>query len=113
MELAGWLEYFTEGLATQLDEVKARGQRAIRLDLLTREKGLSDRQARALRQVLEQHRLTIQELERLCPGVNRRTLQRDLRYVVASGLLAESGSGVTDPTKHYRPSEGLALLDEL
>src|SRR5271169_239990 len=33
MELTGWLEFFVEGLATQLGEVKARGEQAIRRDV--------------------------------------------------------------------------------
>jgi Fic family protein len=91
MDLTGWLEFFTEGLATQLEEVKTRGERAIRLDVLVREHRLSDRQALALGRVLEAGRLTIQELEVLCPGVNRRTLQRDLQALVVKGLLAARG----------------------
>ena len=91
MDLTGWLEYFTQGLATQLDEVKSRGERAIRLDVLVRRHGLSDRQARALSRVLEEGRLTIREFEALCPGVNRRTLQRDLRDMIEKELLAASG----------------------
>jgi cell filamentation protein, protein adenylyltransferase len=107
LDLSGWLEFFTEGLATQLDEVKARGERAIRRDLLAREHRLSDRQALALGRVLDAGRLTIQELEGLCPGVNRRTLQRDLKSMVHKGLLVERGTGSTDPTRHYLPVEGL------
>jgi Fic family protein len=107
MDLTGWLEFFTEGLATQLDEVKARGERAIRRDVLARQHGLSDRQALALGRVLDEGRLTIQELEALCPGVNRRTLQRDLKSMVDKGLLSERGTGPTDPTRHYRLAEGL------
>jgi len=91
MDLTGWLEFFTEGLATQLEEVKTRGERAIRADILVREHRLSDRQALALGRVLEAGRLTIQELEALCPGVNRRTLQRDLQALVVKGLLAARG----------------------
>ena len=91
MDLTGWLEFFTEGLATQLDEVKARGERAIRRDVLARQHGLSDRQALALGRVLDQGRLTIQDFATLCPGVNRRTLQRDLRDMVEKGLLATEG----------------------
>jgi Fic family protein len=107
MDLTGWLEFFTEGLATQLDEVKARGERAIRQDLLVREHRLSDRQALALSQVLDAGRLTIQAFEALCPGVNRRTLQRDLKVLVEKGLLVERGTGPTDPTRHYRLAEGV------
>jgi Fic family protein len=103
MDLTGWLEYFTGGLAIQLDEVKARGERAIRSDLLAREHGLSARQALALAHVIERGRLAIQEYGALCPGVNRRTLQRDLKALVGMRLIEEQGSGQTDPTRHYRP----------
>jgi Fic family protein len=91
MDLTGWLEFFTEGLATQLDEVKTRGERTIRRDILARQHGLSDRQARAFGHVMEHGRLTIQALEAICPGVNRRTLQRDLKVLVEKGLLATEG----------------------
>jgi Fic family protein len=91
MDLTGWLEYFTEGLATQLNEVQARGERAIRLDVLEREHGLSDRQGLALSHVLDHGRVTIQDYEALCPGTNRRTLQRDLRDLVEKGLLVAEG----------------------
>jgi len=107
MDLTGWLEFFTEGLATQLDEVKARGERAIRSDILARQHGLSDRQALALGRVLDDGRLTIQAFEALCPGVNRRSLQRDLKSLVDKGLLVERGSGPTDPTRHYRLAEAI------
>ena len=92
MDLTGWLEYFTAGLATQLHEVKARGERAIRTDLLAREHGLSDRQALALAHVMEHGRLTIHDYEVLCPGVSRRTLQRDLKRLVERSLLAAEGA---------------------
>lgn len=107
MDLTAWLEFFTEGLATQLDEMKARGERAIRRDVLARQHGLSDRQASALGQVLDEGPLTIQAFEALCPGVNRRTLQRDLKAMVEKGLLVEKGSGPTDPTRHYRLAESI------
>ena len=111
MDLTRWLGYFTEGLATQLDEVKDRGERAIRRDILAREHGLSDRQALALGHVMEHGRLTIQDYEALCPGVARRTLQRDLKGLVEKRLVAEHGSGPTDPTRSYRPGELLRGAD--
>lgn len=92
MDLTGWLEFFSEGLATQLDEVKTRGERAIRRDVIARRHGLTERQAVALGQVLEQGRLTIGDFERLCPEVNRRTLQRELRQLVEKGLLRQTGA---------------------
>ena len=92
MEMTGWVEFFTAGLAAQLAEVKERGELAIRQDVLARRHDLTDRQEVALRLVLEVGRVTIGELEHLCPGVQRRTLQRDLRVMVEKGLLLRQGS---------------------
>ena len=92
MDLTGWLEYFIEGLATQLAEVRERGEQAIRRDVLAKEYGLSGRQAMALGYILENGRLTIQDFERLCLDVNRRSLQRDLKAMVDKGLLISEGA---------------------
>ncbi len=92
MDMTGWLEYFVEGLTTQLTEVKQRGEQAIRRDVLIKEHGLSDRQARALGHILEHGSLTIQDFERMCPEVNRRSLQRDLKAMVDVGLLVSEGA---------------------
>ncbi|MBM4275961.1 MAG: Fic family protein [Deltaproteobacteria bacterium] len=92
MDMTGWLEYFVEGLATQLAEVRQRGEQAIRRDVLVKQHGLSDRQAKAVQHILEHGSLTIQEFERLCPEVNRRTLQRDLKAMVNEGLLLSEGA---------------------
>lgn len=108
MDLTGWLEYFTEGLAAQLGEVQARGERTIRRDVLAREHGLSDLQALALGHVPEHGRLTIQEYEALCPGANRRTLQRDLRDLVEKGLLATEGQTNASNTLRERDLDELA-----
>ena len=102
MDLTGWLEYYTTGLATQLDETKALGERTLVRSALVRRHGLSDRQARAVDHALETGRLTIRDYEELCPGVARRTLQRDLKALVDAGLFVEVGTGPTDPTRHYR-----------
>ena len=48
MDMTGWLEFFIEGLSTQLAEVTERGEQAIRRDVLIREHGLSERQAKAI-----------------------------------------------------------------
>ncbi len=101
MDMTGWLEYFVEGLSIQLAEVKNRGEQAIRKDVIVKQHNLSDRQAFAISHILEHSKLTIQDYENLCPEVNRRTLQRDLKSMVDKGLVAEKSSGPTDPTKHY------------
>ena len=74
MDMTGWLEYFVEGLTTQLSEVRERGEQAVRRDVPAREYRLLDRQAKALAHILEHGSLTIQDFEGFCPEVNRRSL---------------------------------------
>jgi Fic/DOC family protein/BNR repeat protein len=92
MNMTGWLEFSTEGLATQLGEVRKRGERVIRRDVLARQQHLSDRQAKALGYVLEHGNLRIQDYETLCPGVGRRSLQRDLKVMLDKELLVAVGA---------------------
>jgi len=102
MDLTGWLEYFVIGLATQLSEVKKRGEQAIRKDVLTAEYGFSERQSMLLAHLLEHDSINIQEYEALCPKVSRRTLQRDLKQMIEKKVVHEVGAGgPTDPNRRY------------
>lgn len=92
MDMTGWLEYFVEGLSTQLAEVRRRGEQAIRRDVLVKEHRLNSRQAKALAHLLEHGSLTIQDYEHLCPRVNRRSLQRDLKVMLEKGLVVSEGA---------------------
>jgi DNA-binding HxlR family transcriptional regulator len=56
--------------------------------------------------ILEHGSLTIQDFERLCPEVNRRTLQRDLKAMIEKGVTIEKATSPTDPTKSYVLLEG-------
>ena len=102
MDLTGWLEYFVEGLETQLEEVKERGKQAIQLDILATERRLNLRQVDALRHLLLQESMNIQDFERIQPSVARRTLQRDLKDLLIKGLITEIGQAATDPNRRYR-----------
>jgi Fic family protein len=92
MDLTGWLEFFVAGLATQLGEVVAAGKRAMFTDVVAREYGLSSRQALVVGGLLERAELRIEDLEELCPGVNRRTLQRDLQGLIKRGVAKSTGA---------------------
>lgn len=101
MDITHWLEYFVNGLSTQLAEVRALGEQAIRRDVIVREYRLSDRQAKALGYIQAHGRLGIREFERLCPEVNRRSLQRDLNILIEKKIFEEKATSPTDPTKSY------------
>jgi len=92
MDMTGWLEYFSGGLATQMMEVQARGERVIRRDVLAQKHHLSERQRIALGYALEHGGLTIKDYVALCPDVTRRTLQRELKGMVEKGLLVAEGA---------------------
>jgi len=92
MDMTGWLEYFVDGLTTQLTEVKQRGEKSIRRDVLAEQQHLSLRQSKALEHILEHGSLTIQDFERIFPNVNRRSLQRDLKAMIDKGLLLSEGA---------------------
>jgi Fic family protein len=91
-DLTGWLEYFTEGLATQLTEVQHKGELLIRQDVLTLQYNLSERQKAAVGLALRQREFGIQDLEAILPGVHRRTLQRELKELLAEGVFVVSGA---------------------
>lgn len=91
MNLTGWLEFFTTGLATQMQETVDRGTRVIKTDLLVKEHGFNGRQAKILHELFTLGTLSIREIEVLCPGVTRRTLQRDLLLFEERGLLERTG----------------------
>jgi len=92
MDLTSWLEYFVDGLATQMKEVTERGKRVIRRDAIAQKYSLSARQALAVEHLLENPVLRIEDYEKLCPGTNKRSLQRDLKVLFQKGLLKSEGS---------------------
>lgn len=101
MDMTGWLDYFITGLETQMIEVREHGEQVIRRDVLVNKHGLNDRQGKAIGYLLQHCRMTIQDFEALCPDVNRRSLQRDLKVLLEKNLIKEIGAGATDPTRHY------------
>jgi len=103
MDLTGWLEYFTKGLATQMHEIKERGERVIKHDVVlsnAHKAGLKERPVAVLTYLLEHGKGTVAGFEEDMK-VNRRTLQRDLKLLEEKGFVREVGTGPTDPTKYY------------
>jgi len=101
MDMTGWLDYFITGLETQIIEVQECGEQVIRRDVLVKKHNLNERQSKALGFLLEHKQLTSQDFEGLCPDINRRSLQRDLRGMLDKELILELGAGPTNPNRHY------------
>ena len=103
MDMTTWLEYFTEGLKSQLVEVKIKGEKAIKRDvLIEKAKGLNvnEHQQKILLHFLDVNRSSVEEMRKELNLV-RRTVQRDLSKMVTLGLIKEIAKSKTDPTKYY------------
>ena len=92
LDLTEWLEYFTNGLRSQLAEVQEKGESLIRLDLLTNKHKLTARQRVAIELAADGPAFRIEDFEARCPGVHRRSLQRDLRSLIEKHLLVVEGA---------------------
>lgn len=57
-----------------------------------REEEIANLRAKAIGHILEHGSLSIQDFERLCPDVNRRSLQRDLKAMVDMRLSIWEGA---------------------
>ncbi len=73
-------------------EVIQRGRQAIQRDVIIQKHNLNERQTKVLDYLLEHDTITIQNYEKLCPEVNRRTLQRDLKSMLQLDLLTLEGA---------------------
>lgn len=92
MDMTGWLDYFVTGLETQMIEVRERSEQVIRRDVLVKQHGLNERQGKALGLLMRKNLVHISEIELLCPGVSRRTLQRDMTGLIELNLVRITGS---------------------
>jgi Fic family protein len=103
MDMTAWLEYFVEGLRSQMAEIQAKGEGLIKQDSQlqkVRKMGLNLRQEKALKQLIIKGTLTVNEYQSAASCI-RRTAQRDLQDLVERKVLKAMGKSPTDPTKHY------------
>jgi len=98
MDMTEWLEYFCEGLYIQLKELQELGENVLKLDLFSKTIKLSERQKKALELSVEGS-FTLQDFEKLCPEVSKRTLQRDLTSLQKLNLLEVTGA--TNKRKYF------------
>lgn len=92
LDMTTWLEYFCKALETQMHEIQFKGSQAMKLDVLVLQHKLSERQKQAI-EALQTRKgdFTIQDYEAICPGINRRSLQRDLVDLIEKGIITQEG----------------------
>lgn len=73
-------------------EVRNRGEQVIQRDVLAQDHDLNERQQKAVGFLLEHGKMTIQDYEKLCQSVNRRSLQRDFKSLLDKGILVSEGA---------------------
>ncbi len=104
MDMTYWLEYFTDGLKSQMLELKDKGETAIKKESYlekARKVNLNTRQIKILLYLIEKRKLTIEEcVQRF--NVIRRTAQRDFGRLVEHQFAQEIAKSKTDPTKYYK-----------
>ena len=103
MDMTTWLEYFVDGLHSQMVEIQAKGEQLIKQDShLQRIKkiGLNKRQEKAVKQLIIKGTLSVNEYQSVSSCI-RRTAQRDLEELIEKNIIKVVAKSPTDPTKHY------------
>ena len=103
MDMTAWLEYFVDGLRSQMTEVQAKGKQLIEQDnrfQKIKKIGLNRRQEKAVKRLIIKGVLSVNEYQDAASCI-RRTAQRDLEELAAKGIIKAVAKSATDPTKHY------------
>lgn len=103
MDMTAWLEYFVDGLRSQMAEIRMKGEQLIKQDdQLQRIKkiGLNRRQEKAVKHLMIKGTLSVNEYQAVASCI-RRTAQRDLEDLVERKIVKVLAKSMTDPTKHY------------
>jgi len=103
MDMTTWLEYFVDGLRSQMTEIQAKGEQLIKQDSQLqkiKKIGLNKRQEKAIKRLIIKGTLSVNEYQSVVSCI-RRTAQRDLEELVEKKIIKVVAKSATDPTKHY------------
>ena len=103
MDMTGWLEYFVDGLRSQMAEIQTKGEQLIKQDSQLqkiKKIGLNKRQEKAVKRLIIKGTLSVNEYQSAASCI-RRTAQRDLEELVKKNIVKVVAKSPTDPTKHY------------
>lgn len=93
MDMTVWLEYFVDGLRLQMKEIQEKGKKIVGADKVVKQfgdKGINDRQAKIIRYIVINGKITNEECQNVCGSI-RRTATRDLSSLVQKGVVEMKG----------------------
>jgi Fic family protein len=93
MDMTAWLEYFVEGLKSQMVEIQEKGKKIISAENIIRqlkEYNLNTRQEKIVRYLVINERIDNQQCQKLCKSI-KRTATRDLTLLTEKVILEKRG----------------------
>jgi Fic family protein len=93
MDMTAWLEYFVDGLRSQLMEIQAKGKKIILADKvikMLKDINLNVRQEKIVRYLVVNERIDNEQCQKLCNSI-KRTATRDLTALVENNILERRG----------------------
>ncbi|MCK4329132.1 Fic family protein [candidate division WOR-3 bacterium] len=95
MDMTEWLGYFTDGLKSQMLEVKNKGEMVIKKDILLDRAlkfGLGKRQLRGIKFLIRQGQMQPAEYMKINPDITHRTAQRDIKELLEKEFIIRKGA---------------------
>src|SRR3989339_601055 len=93
MDMTTWLEYFVDGLRSQMDEIQEKGKQIVKSENVIkafRQQGINTRQEKIVRYVILNERINNEQCQKLTGSI-RRTATRDLPDLVEKEILMKHG----------------------
>lgn len=93
MDMTTWLEYFVDGLRSQMEEIQDKGKKVVIADkavAMLKELGLNARQEKIVRYLVLNEQIDNEQCQKLCKSI-KRTATRDLTALVEKDVLEKRG----------------------
>lgn len=93
MDMTEWLEYFVDGLRSQMEEIQEKGKQIVKSENVIkafRQQGINTRQEKIVRYVILNERINNEQCQKLTGSI-RRTATRDLTDLVEKEILMKHG----------------------
>ena len=93
MNMTAWLEYFVDGLRSQMKEIQAKGKKIIIADkavVMLKELSLNARQEKIVRYLVINEQIDNEQCQKVCKSI-KRTATRDLTALVEKEVLEKRG----------------------